>query len=79
MDIFPWGLVGGAIALVMFAFLASQMVFTIHTKQAAASEKFGKFDRIAGPELNFKVPLIEKVLYVEHAVDGCAGNIQDQG
>jgi hypothetical protein len=49
MDIFPWGLVGGAIALVVFAFLASQMVFTTHTKQAAVIEKLVKFDRIAGP------------------------------
>jgi SPFH domain / Band 7 family len=65
MDIFPWGLVGGAIALVAFAFLASQMVFTTHTKQAAVIEKFGKFDRIAGPGLNFKVPLIEKVVCAE--------------
>jgi len=41
------------------------MVFTTHTKQAAVIEKFGKFDRIAGPGLNFKVPLIEKVVCVE--------------
>src|SRR6266576_2408941 len=39
MDIFPWGLAGGAIALAVFAFLVSQMVFTIHTKQAAVIEK----------------------------------------
>src|SRR5439155_15067881 len=54
MDIFPWGLAGGAIALAVFAFLVSQMVFTIHTKQAAVIEKFGKFERLAGPGLNFK-------------------------
>jgi regulator of protease activity HflC (stomatin/prohibitin superfamily) len=64
MDIFPWGLAGGAIALAVFAFLVSQMVFTIHTKQAAVIEKFGKFERI-GPGLNFKVPFIEKVVYIE--------------
>src|SRR5207244_1585671 len=65
MDIFPWGLAGGAIALAVFAFLVSQMVFTIHTKQAAVIEKFGKFERLAGPGLNFKVPFIEKVVYIE--------------
>jgi len=65
MDILPWGLAGGAIALAVVAFLVSGMVFTIHTKQAAVVEKFGKFDRVAGPGLNFKLPLIERVVYVE--------------
>lgn len=39
--------------------------FTVHTKQAAIVERFGKFNRIAGPGLNFKTPLMEKVVYVE--------------
>ena len=65
MDIFPFGLVGGVIALVILIFIVSRCFFTIHTKQAAVIEKFGKFNRIAGPGLNFKIPFIEKVVYVE--------------
>jgi regulator of protease activity HflC (stomatin/prohibitin superfamily) len=65
MDAFPIGLAGGAIALVVFVIIVSKCFFTIHTKQAAVIEKFGKFERIAGPGLNFKIPFIEKVVYVE--------------
>lgn len=65
MDILPFGLVGGAIALLVFIFVLSKCFFTVHTKQAAVIEKFGKFERIAGPGLNFKIPFIEKVVYVE--------------
>lgn len=39
--------------------------FTVHTKHAAIVKRFGKFNRIAGPGLNFKTPLMEKVVYVE--------------
>lgn len=46
MDIFPFGLVGGAIGLLVFIFVLSKCFFTIHTKQAAVIEKFGKFERI---------------------------------
>jgi regulator of protease activity HflC (stomatin/prohibitin superfamily) len=65
MDVFPIGLAGGAIALVVLVIIVSKCFFTIHTKQAAVIEKFGKFERIAGPGLNFKIPFIEKVVYVE--------------
>ena len=65
MDIFPIGLAGGLIALVVFIIILSKCFFTVHTKQAAVIEKFGKFERIAGPGLNFKMPFIEKVVYVE--------------
>ena len=40
-------------------------VFTIHTKKAGIVERFGKFDRIAGAGLNFKWPVIERLVYVE--------------
>lgn len=39
--------------------------FTIHTKQAGIVERFGKFLRIAPEGLNFKLPLIDKVVYRE--------------
>lgn len=58
MDIFPFGMVvAGVIALLVVIFVVSKCFFTIHTKQAAVIEKFGKFERIAGPGLNFKVLL----------------------
>lgn len=65
MDIFSFGLVGAAFALLFLIVILSKCFFTVHTKQAAVIEKFGKFERIAGPGLNFKVPFIEKVVYVE--------------
>ena len=65
MDILPFGLVGGAFALLVLIIVLSKCFFTVHTKQAAVIEKFGKFERIAGPGLNFKIPFIEKVVYVE--------------
>ena len=67
MESFPFGfgLVGAVIALVVLILIVSKSFFTIHTKQAAVIEKFGKFQRIAGPGLNFKIPFIEKVVYVE--------------
>jgi len=51
MDIFPFGmeLAVAAIALVVLVFIVSKCFFTIHTKQAAVIEKFGKFERLAGP------------------------------
>lgn len=54
----------GAVILILVA-LVFTSAFTVHTKQAAIVERFGKFSRIAGPGLNFKTPLIEKVVYVE--------------
>ena len=55
----------GALILLFGIFAISLAFFTVHTKQAAVVERFGKFSRIAGPGLNFKTPLIEKVVYVE--------------
>ena len=59
------GLVAGGAALVFLLVVSNSTVFTIHTKQAAIVERFGKFERIAGPGLNFKLPLVEKVVYTE--------------
>lgn len=55
-----------AVVLGLFAvgyFLSS--FFTIHTKQAAIVERFGKFARVANEGLNFKTPFIESVVYTE--------------
>jgi hypothetical protein len=45
----------------------------------ASGRRLGTFDRIAGPGLNFKVPLLEKKVYVEdlNAVDGRARYVED--
>jgi regulator of protease activity HflC (stomatin/prohibitin superfamily) len=60
----PWLVVVGVGSVFVVAVIKSA-VFTIHTKQAAIVERFGKFERVAGPGLNFKTLLIEKVVYTE--------------
>lgn len=59
------GLVGFVILIVFGIFVLANSFFIVHTKQAAIVERLGKFDRIAGPGLNFKIPIIEKRVYVE--------------
>lgn len=39
--------------------------FTIHTKQAGLVERLGKFNRIAEAGLNFKLPFLESLVYIE--------------
>jgi regulator of protease activity HflC (stomatin/prohibitin superfamily) len=39
--------------------------FTVHTKQAAIVERLGKFNRVALPGLNWKIPFLESKVYVE--------------
>lgn len=58
----------GAIGIELFLCLLAVMFirstfFTIRTKHAGVVERLGKFNRIAGPGLNFKIPLIEKLVY----------------
>jgi regulator of protease activity HflC (stomatin/prohibitin superfamily) len=62
-DAFPW--FGLIFLFVIALWFASSSFFIVHTKQANVVERLGKFDRIAGPGLNFKVPLLEKKVYVE--------------
>jgi regulator of protease activity HflC (stomatin/prohibitin superfamily) len=62
-DAFPW--FGLIFLFVIALWFASSSFFIVHTKQADVVERLGKFDRIAGPGLNFKVPLLEKKVYVE--------------
>jgi regulator of protease activity HflC (stomatin/prohibitin superfamily) len=51
----------GIVAIVMFF----SCFFTVHTKQAGVIEKWGKFNRIAAPGLNFKLPFLESLVYTE--------------
>jgi regulator of protease activity HflC (stomatin/prohibitin superfamily) len=54
------------VLLVFFLlYVALNSFFIVHTKQAAVVERLGKFHRIAGPGLTFKVPILEKKVYVE--------------
>ena len=40
-------------------------LFTVATAEAAVVQRFGKFVRVAGPGLNFKLPWIERVVAKE--------------
>src|SRR3981189_3268833 len=64
MDFVPWLVVGG-VAFVFAVLAIKSVVFTIHTKQAAIVERFGRSERIGGPGLNFKIPVAEKVVYTQ--------------
>jgi len=46
------------VAVVVFLFLG---LFTVRQQTAGIVERFGKFKRIAGAGLNFKIPLIDRV------------------
>jgi regulator of protease activity HflC (stomatin/prohibitin superfamily) len=45
--------------------ILKKFFFTIHTKEAGVVERLGKFDRVATEGLNFKIPFVEKLVYVE--------------
>ncbi len=60
---YRWTKIGIAFLGCLFLLLSS--TFTIHTKQAGLVERFGKFARVAGAGINFKLPLLDSVVYVE--------------
>ncbi len=57
--------VGGLMGLILGLILFFNCFFTVHTKQAGIVERLGKFSRIAGPGLNFKVPFFDSLVYTE--------------
>ncbi|PYT68126.1 MAG: SPFH domain-containing protein [Acidobacteria bacterium] len=57
--------IGFAVIILLVAFFVRSCFFIVHTKQAALVERLGKFHGIAGPGLNFKIPLLEAKVYVE--------------
>lgn len=63
MDIIWVG--GGIFTLILFISILAGSFFTIHTKQAGVVERFGKFNKIALPGINFKIPLIDSLVYTE--------------
>lgn len=54
----------GVVGVFLLVILRSTF-FTIHTKQAGLIERLGKFNRIAEPGLNFKLPFVESLVYTE--------------
>lgn len=49
------------IVIVFIAFFVVSGLFTVRQQTAGIIERFGKFKRIAGAGLNFKIPLIDRV------------------
>jgi regulator of protease activity HflC (stomatin/prohibitin superfamily) len=52
-------LVGIVLLVVLYAILAS--FFTVRTAEVAVVTRFGKFQRVAEPGLNWKTPFLEHV------------------
>ena len=50
-----------SVAAVVGTLLLAATVFSVKQQTAAVIERFGKFARVCGPGLNFKLPLIERV------------------
>jgi regulator of protease activity HflC (stomatin/prohibitin superfamily) len=56
---------GGLTLLVLLIVTLVSSFFTIHTKEAGIVERMGKFKNVALPGLNWKIPFIDKKVYVE--------------
>lgn len=52
---------GFFILLVIIAIFVGSGLFTVRQQTAAIIERFGRFTRVAGAGLNFKIPLIDRV------------------
>ncbi|WP_157974122.1 SPFH domain-containing protein, partial [Desertihabitans aurantiacus] len=49
-----------AVVLVLLVLLRLTAVFTVRTQENVIVERFGKFVRVAGPGLNFKLPFVDR-------------------
>jgi len=54
-------LVGLGVLVLIVVILAAMGAFTVEQQTRAIVERFGKFHKIAGPGLNFKVPFVDRV------------------
>jgi len=54
-------IIGGGILVVFVLYIVFSGLFTVEQQTNAIVERFGKFNKICGPGLNFKVPLIDTV------------------
>ncbi len=57
----PVGIIVLVILGIVFLIVIFSGLFTVSQQTRAIVERFGKFQKIAGPGLNFKIPLIESV------------------
>ncbi len=57
---FTWLIVVVVLIMLGIVLLAGS-IFIVHTQQMAIIERLGKFVRVAGPGLNLKIPLIDRV------------------
>ena len=55
-------LAGWGVFLLVCIILICKSLFTVSQQTVAVIERFGKFNRLANPGLNIKIPLIEKVI-----------------
>lgn len=54
-------IVAGAVLGVFFLIVVFSGLFTVQQQTHAVIERFGKFNKIAGPGLNFKIPIFDTV------------------
>jgi regulator of protease activity HflC (stomatin/prohibitin superfamily) len=69
-----------AVAIVVFIIAALLFIrsfaFTVRTQTAVIVEKFGKFNRVAGAGLNFKLPFVETVRTISLVTYQLEGSIE---
>ncbi len=56
----PKLIIGGAVAIFFLVVLFSGL-FTVQQQSRALIERFGRFKKVCGPGLNFKIPLIDRI------------------
>jgi regulator of protease activity HflC (stomatin/prohibitin superfamily) len=56
--------------------LLKSCAFTVRTQTAVIVEKFGKFNRVAGPGLNFKMPFVETIRTISLVTYQLEGSIE---
>lgn len=54
-------IIGGGIVVIFLLIVFFSGLFTVEQQTHAVVERFGKFQKVCGPGLNFKVPLIDSV------------------
>jgi len=70
------GLIGLVILVVIALGVIKSLAFTVRTQTAVIVEKFGKFNRVAGPGLNFKLPFVETTRSISLVTYQLEGSIE---
>lgn len=50
-----------ALLVIIAVWLLFSSIFTVSQQTAAVIERFGRFERIAGPGLHFKIPIVQRI------------------